>query len=163
MPSTMSSGCSAAAIRFTPSGILAWKPDAMRGAVIMKMISSTSITSAIGVTLMSALTADWLLVDMATAAHLGRFRREILGEGAAPELGAHVLDQVVDELFARVRHFDRQEIGLGLEVVVDPHRRDRDEQAERGGDERLGDTGRDRGHAARAAARRHALERVHDA
>src|SRR5579859_3845839 len=140
MPSTMSSGCSAAAIRFTPSGILAWKPDAMRGAVIMKMISSTSITSAIGVTLMSALTADWLLVDMATAAHLGRLSREVLGEGAAPELGAHVLDQVVDQFLARVGHFDRQEVRLGLEVVVDPHRRDRDKQTEGRGDQSLGDT-----------------------
>src|SRR5882757_4190072 len=103
-----------------PAGIFASKPAAISGAVIMKMISSTSITSAIGVTLMSALTADWLLVDKATAARLVHLGREVLRERAAPELGAHVLDQVVDQLLARVGHLDRQEVRLGLEVVVDP-------------------------------------------
>src|SRR5690349_16854855 len=153
MPSTTSSGFSSAAMRLMPSGICASKPEAMSGAVIMKMISSTSITSAIGVTLMSALTAARLLVDMATAG--GDLRREILRERRTAELRTDVLDQVVDELLAGVRHLDREEVRLRLEVVVDPHRRDGHHEAERGGDERLGDTGRDRRDAAGAAAARH--------
>src|SRR3972149_1207310 len=162
MPRMMSASSSGALIRLMPTGICASKPDAIRGAVIMKMISSTSITSAIGVTLMSALTAALpLLADMATAGgHLGR---EVLGERRATELAADALDQVVDELLATVDHLDRQEVHLGLEVVVDPDRGDRDEETERRGDERLGDAGRDRREATRAAARGHAGERVHDA
>src|SRR5512140_367261 len=160
MPRTTSSFCSSDLIRLTPCGICAWKPAAMSGAVIMKMISSTSITSAIGVTLMSALTEPWLLVDMATAArHLGR---EVLREGRAAELVPHALDQIVDEFLARVRHLDGEEVDLRLEVVVQPHRRDGRHQAEGRRDQRLGDTGRHRRQTAGPAARRHAGERVDD-
>src|SRR5687767_8085061 len=124
----------------------------------MKMISSTSMTSIIGVTLMSALTADWpatsLPVDMATAAHR-LLRLELLGEDRATELAPDALDEVVDELLRRVRHLDREVFDLGREVVVRPHRRDRDQQTERGRDQRLGDTSRDARQAAGRALRRH--------
>ena len=42
--------------RFLPFGSVALNPAAISGVTIMKMISSTSMTSIIGVTLMSALT-----------------------------------------------------------------------------------------------------------
>src|SRR5256886_12452892 len=71
---------------FAERGIVAWKPAAIRGVTIMKMISSTSITSISGVTLMSALTAARALVaDRATG--LRRLLRlEFLREDRAAEL-----------------------------------------------------------------------------
>src|SRR5437879_8669720 len=104
MPSRTSSGPSGRSSGCSPRGIVAWKPAAMIGVTIMKMMSNTSITSIRGVTLMSALTAARALAtDRATG--LGRFLRlEFLGEDRPPELGAHALDQVVDELLGRVCH-----------------------------------------------------------
>ena len=98
---------------------------------------------------------------MATAGHrlLGL---EFLGEDRTPELAPHALDQVVDQLLRGVGHLDREVLDLGGEVVVGPHRRDRDHEAEGRGDQRLGDTGRDAGQAAGGALRGHAHERVHD-
>src|SRR6266436_3874573 len=116
----------------------------MIGVTIMKMMSSTSITSMSGVTLMSALTAARVLAaDRATG--LGALLRlEFLGEDGAPELGADALDQVVDQLLRGVGHLHREEVDLGGEVVVQPYGRNRDEQAERRGDQRFRDAGRDR-------------------
>src|SRR5512135_3078746 len=125
----------------------------------MKMISSTSITSAIGVTLMSALTPPLvLLVDMATAR--GHLCREVLRESRTAELVPHTLDQVVDQCLRGVRHLDDQELELRLEEVEQPHRRNGDDQTEGRGDQRLRDTARHRRQAARAAAGRHAGEGV---
>src|SRR6266576_1474394 len=140
IPSRISSGPSGRSSGFWLRGSVAWKPAAMIGVTIMKMMSSTSITSMSGVTLMSALTAARVLAaDRATG--LGALLRlEFLGEDGASELGAHALDQVVDQLLRRVRHLHGEEVDLGGEVVVQPHRRDRHDQAERGGDERLRDT-----------------------
>src|SRR6266849_10971934 len=101
----------------------------------MKMISSTSITSIIGVTLMSARTGTFELpVDRATG--LRRLLRlELLGEDRPTELAADALDEVVDQLLRRVRHLHREEVDLGREIVVQPHRRDRNHEAEGGGDQ----------------------------
>src|SRR5690349_5936101 len=163
MPSTTSLSPSGRGSRFLPLGSVALNPAAISGVTIMKMISSTSMTSIIGVTLMSALTADdpESAVDMATAGHrlLGL---EFLGEDRAPELASHALDQVVDQFLRGVGHLDRQVLDLGREVVVRPHRRNRDHETERRGDQCLGDTGRDARQAAGRALRRHAHERVHD-
>src|SRR5712692_1350530 len=128
----------------------------------MKMISSTSITSIIGVTLMSARTGTLELpVDRATG--LRRLLRlELLGEDRPTELAADALDEIVDQLLRRVRHLHREEVDLGREIVVQPHRRNRDEQAERRRDERLGDAARDGREGPRAAGGGHALERRHD-
>src|SRR5438046_1276513 len=124
IPSRISSGPSGRSSGFSERGIVAWKPAAMIGVTIMKMMSSTSITSISGVTLMSPLTADLalaLVTDRATG--LGRFLRlEFLREDRATELGADALDQVVDQLLGGVRHFHRQEVDLGAEVVVQPTR-----------------------------------------
>src|SRR5881409_2059099 len=143
MPSRISSGPSGRFSGFSERGMVAWKPAAMIGVTIMKMMSSTSITSISGVTLMSPLTADLalaLVTDRATG--LGRFLRlEFLREDRAYELGADALDQVVDQLLRGIRHLDGEEVDLRGEVVVQPHGRNRDNQTEGGGDQRLGDTG----------------------
>src|SRR5947209_10701798 len=144
MPSRTSSGPSGRSSGCSPRGIVAWKPAAMIGVTIMKMISSTSITSISGVTLMSALTAARALVTDRATGLLRLLRLEFLGENRPAELGADALDQVVDQLLGRVGHLDRQEVDLGREEVVEPHGRDRHDQAERGGDERFGDAGRHR-------------------
>src|SRR5213592_3998250 len=98
MPSRTSSGPSGRSSGCSPRGIVAWKPAAMIGVTIMKMMSSTSITSISGVTLMSALTAAAaraLVTDRATGL-LRLLRLEFLGEDRAAELRADTLDQVVD-------------------------------------------------------------------
>src|SRR5688572_11217406 len=145
MPRITSSSCSGLASRLSAFGIVARKPDASSGVTIMKMISSTSMMSIIGTTFGSDLTAvvpALLPADMPTAGHrlLGL---EFLGEDRAPELAPHALDHVIDQLLGRIGHLDREVLDLGGEVVVRPHRRDGDEQAEGRRNEGLGDTGRD--------------------
>src|SRR5207244_3936691 len=139
-----------------------WKPFAIRGVTIMKMISSTSITSMSGVTLMSALTAARALVaDRATG--LRRLLRlEFLREDRTAEFRPDALDQVIDQFLRGVRHLDGEEVDLGREVVVEPHRWDGHDEAERGRNQRLGDTRGDRRQRSAAARRRHAGERVDD-
>src|SRR5215216_3591789 len=164
MPRTTSLSPSGRGSRFLPFGRVALNPAAISGVTIMKMIRSTSMTSIIGVTLMSALTADEpaeLPVDMATAGHrlLGL---ELLREDRTPELAPHALDEIVDQFLGAVGHFDGQILDLGGEVVVRPHRRNGDHETERRRDERLGDTGRDARQAARGALLGHTYERVHD-
>ena len=73
-----------------------------------------------------------------------------------------LLDEVVDELRRGVVHLDVEVLEAARQVVVEPHRRDGDEQAERGLDERFRDTGRHGADAARAGGR-DADERVDDA
>src|ERR1051325_8386095 len=123
----------------------------MSGVTIMKMISSTSMTSIIGMTFGSDLTEVRAaeLADVSTAAHrlLGL---ELLGEDRTAEFAPDALDEVVDELLRRVGHLDRQVLDLGGEVVVEPHRRDGYQEAQRRGDQRLRDAAGD----ARQAARR---------
>src|SRR5690606_41345175 len=100
-PSVISVSSSAWASTVVPLGITAVKPAEINGVTTMKMISSTSMTSIIGVTLISAVTPPLLPVDMATAAHrlLGL---ELLGEDRAAELAPHGLDQVVDQFLGGV-------------------------------------------------------------
>src|SRR6185503_18509750 len=100
----------------------------------MKMISNTNITSIIGVTLMSAATAALAYLPADRATGLRRLLGlEFLREDRAAELAADALDQVVDQLFRRVGHLDGDEVDLGREIVVEPHRRNRDHETERGG------------------------------
>src|SRR5712692_5415761 len=110
MPNRISSGPSGRSSGFSLRGRTAWNPAAMIGVTIMKMMSSTSITSIIGVTLMSALTAALALAlptDRATGL-LRLLGRELLGEDRPAELGADALDEVVDQLFRGVGHLHRQ-------------------------------------------------------
>src|SRR5881628_2098449 len=147
MPRRISSGPSGRFSGFSERGIWAWKPAAMIGVTIMKMMSRTSITSISGVTLMSALTAALalaLVADRATG--LRRLLSlEFLGEDRPAELRPDALDQVIDQLLRGVGHLDGEEVDLGGEVVVEPHGGNRDDQTEGGGDQRFGDTGRHRG------------------
>src|SRR5574342_12277 len=163
MPSRTSSCPSGRFSGFCERGIVAWKPFAIRGVTIMKMISSTSITSMSGVTLMSALTAARALVaDRATG--LRRLLRlEFLREDRPAEFRSDALDEVVDQLLRGVGHLDGEKVDLGGEIVLEPHLGNRDDQTERGRDQRLGDTRRDRRERTAAARRGHAGERVHDA
>src|SRR5438093_11822450 len=130
----------------------------MSGVTIMKMISSTSITSISGVTLMSALTAARALVaDRATG--LRRLLRlEFLREDRAAELRPDALDQIVDQLLRGVGHLDGEEVDLGREVVVELDRRNGDDETERWGDQRIRDTGGHRAGRATPPRRRHARE-----
>src|SRR6185312_4055370 len=84
---------------------------------------------------------DWgLLRDRAARAR----GVELTGEARPAELARHALDEIVDHLLRDVRHLSREIVDLGREVVVRPHRRDGDEEAERRRDERFGDTAADR-------------------
>src|SRR5213593_3195721 len=144
MPSRISSGPSGRSSGFADRGSVVWKPAAMSGVTIMKMMSNTNITSMSGVTLMSALTAARALVADRATGRLGLLRLEFLGEDRPAELRPDALDQVVDQLFRGVGHLDGEEVDLRREVVVQPHRRDRHHEPEGGRDERFGDAGRHR-------------------
>src|SRR5256885_9833562 len=129
----------------------------MIGVTIMKMMSSTNITSIIGVTLMSALTGTRPLVTDRATGLRRLLRLEFLREDRAAKLAADALDEVVDQLLRRVGHLDREEVDLGGEVVIEPHRRDRDQEAERRRDQRLGDAAGDGLERAGPARRGHPL------
>src|SRR5215207_6520031 len=73
-----------------------------------------------------------------------------------------LLDEVVEQLRRRVVHFDVEVLDAAGQVVVEPDRRDGDDEAESRLDERFRDTGRNRAETARAGGR-DALERVDDA
>src|SRR5205814_5282675 len=136
-------------------GIPFWRS----GVTTMKMMRSTRQTSTSGVTLMSLWSLSRLLpppIDMVfSPRRLGRFHPD-LDARAAP------LDEVVEQGRGRVGHLDLEALDLVHEDVEEPDRRDRDEEAERRRDERLGDT-RGYGRDAARAGQGHALERVDDA
>src|SRR5689334_2715507 len=161
---------------FCACGGSALNPANSAGVTTMKMISSTSMTSTIGVTFGVDATppsgppveiAIWnylldgmgLLRDRATGS-AGSV--ELTREARAAELTGHALDEVVDHFLRHVRHLGREVVDLRREVVVRPHRRDGDEKTERRRDKRFGDTTTDCRETARARLR-HARERVHDA
>src|SRR4051812_14100079 len=113
------------------------------GAATMKMINSTSITSINGVTLISWVsakspsssnslpateTAIALLRRCAPTADMGAV------EIARQQPRRHARG-AIDELKIALRH--------PREVIVDDHRRNRRDQADRGCEQRLGDAGRD--------------------
>src|SRR5262245_9376220 len=135
-------------------GSLTSTPFCSIGVITMKMMSSTIMMSAMGVTLMSATGPPFL---PPTAIAIG----DPSASSAASGLGG-LLDEVVEQLGAGVVHLDAEAVDLAREIVVGPDRGHRHEQTECRGDEGLGDAGRDRGDAARAGER-HARERVDDA
>src|SRR6185369_5409932 len=107
-------------------GNCTFTPSVSSGAVIMKMISSTSITSMYGTTLISAMRRRRRVVCCALAMSDLRTR-------VALQDGGELLHEcVVAQLEAA--H------GVGISVVGD-HRGDRREQTNGGGDQRLGDAG----------------------
>ena len=136
------------------------------------MISRTSMTSTSGVTLMSDFMPPFApptSIDIASspvfdASERRRAWRRLAYRYTATtrRLLRRLLDEVVDHLRRRVVHLDVEVLEAARQVVVEPHRRDGDEQAERGFDERFGNTGRDGADTARAGGR-DADERVDDA
>src|SRR3989344_2360780 len=127
-------------------------PDGSRGALTMKMISSTSITSMKGTMLISlrvrrrrppprALSSA---ISQAPSAHrvgTGQTARHRgLGHGCGGQRG-RVTRQDVGELFHEGLHLDGDAVDVAGEAVVGQHRRDGGEQADGRGDQGLGDAG----------------------
>src|SRR5439155_7378257 len=86
------------------------------GVITMKMIRRTSITSAIGVTLISEVTSP-----------LPPLEPIPIGLPLSA-LNLMLLDEVVDQLGRRVGHLDRKRFNFVCEVVVRPHCRYSHEQ-----------------------------------
>ncbi len=157
------------------SGSLTLTPFCSIGAMSIMMMSSTSMTSTSGVTLMSALRLP-LAAEVHCHGETPALRRVVdavsrrAGSAAGRETGGRdseialrrLLDEVVEELGRRVVHFDVEVLDPAGEVIVEPHRGDRDDQPERRFDERFRNTGRDRAETARSG-RRDALEGRDDA
>src|SRR5579862_111479 len=129
-------------------------PCCSSGATIIMMMSSTSMTSQSGVTLISDLTPP--LAPPRSIAITDSWVR-----GTRYPLD-RLANEVVDELRRGVVHLHVEVLDAARQVVIEPHRRNRDDEAERGLDERLRDTARDGADAARAAGR-DAFERLDDA
>src|SRR4029453_5944361 len=138
------------------------------GAMSIMMMSSTSMTSTSGVTLMSALRdpLDPRSMAMAEFPYLEIWNLEIwkseISKFADFQIAKFLrgfLDEIVDQLRRGVVHFDVEVLDPAGQVVVEPHRRDRDDQPERGLDQRFRDADRHRADAGRAAGA-DALERV---
>src|SRR5215475_13921929 len=113
------------------------------GAVIMKMIRSTSMTSTNGVTLISAFSSSPLPAFIAMAGRPGQRR-------SAQEVP---LDDVEVVLLEGV-HLGAQHPDPAREVVVRHHGRDRGDQADRGREQRLGDVRADGGERGGGGPRR---------
>src|SRR5574341_2240887 len=130
------------------SGRFTSTPCWMSGAVTMKMMSSTSITSTSGVTLISL--SVWRpepLVPIATA--------------LPPVRPEEVAPDDVEEVVREVGHLAVEDPDLRGEVVVRDHRRDGREEPDRRGDERLADGARHRGEV-RVPHPVDVMEGVHD-
>src|SRR5919201_484040 len=97
--------------------------------MIIMMMRSTSVTSQRGVTLMSDLTPPpappSCIPIVTTPTALGR-----------------LLDEVIDEFRRGVVHLHVEVLDAAGQEVVEPDRRDGDEQTERGLNQRFRDTGR---------------------
>src|SRR5438094_8075177 len=88
------------------------------GVMTMKMIRRTSITSAIGVTLISEVTSPLPPLDPIPIVLLPR---------------SVLFNEVVDQLGRRIRHLDAERFNFVGEPVVRPHGRYCHEQTECGG------------------------------
>src|SRR5688500_1054918 len=135
----------------------------INGAVIMKMMSSTSITSTRGVTLISAIGPPLSLPELKAMVLLRqRDCLALAADCADSRAGGEEVVQVVGE---------GVELAVGDAVqahedVVREHRRNGDEQADRGHDQRLADRaghGGDRGLARGADADQRAVDAPHGA
>src|SRR5262245_18440335 len=112
------------------------------GATSIMMMSSTSMTSTSGVTLMSLLTPP-----LAPPRSIAIGQISIKFRISRPS--GRLLDEVVDELRRGVIHLHVEVLDARGQVVVDPDRGNRDDQAERGLDERFRNTDRDGADAGR--------------
>src|SRR2546425_10419248 len=125
----LSSPC---AFGFVVFGRLTSGPFRICGAITMKMISSTSTTSTSGVTLMF----DCILAGSPSC--MGRPQHLVLRRSDLRPADLRDLEQEVHQLRRSAVHLDLETLHLPREVVEGDHRRDRDEDAERGRDQGLG-------------------------
>src|SRR5262249_1737299 len=117
------------------------------GATIIMMISSTSMTSQSGVTLMSDLTPPLAPPRSIAITVTPVFRNADYGVGigfssairtpqsAMSRFLGGLPHEVVDELRRRVVHLDVEVLDAAGEVIVEPHCRNRDHQSEGGLDQ----------------------------
>src|SRR6185503_6368307 len=138
----------------------------------MKIISSTSMMSTIGVTLISD--CRWSAPPCIPMTNTPSSAKRNSGSGPAPQPQARwprllrvqllraVLDEVVNQLGSRVVHFHHKAVDLAREIVEQPHRRNRHHQAERRSKQRFRNTTGDR-RDTRGLCVLHAAERVDDA
>src|ERR1700722_9154513 len=150
------------------------------GVITMKMMSSTSITSTIGVTLMSATGggAFALMITDIISLHSGLYGEQPGPSRCAPlQLAGYFfqlptgqdlltgsralrpLQEVVDQLGAGIAHFHIERFDLSSEVVEHPHRGDGHKKSDSRGHQGLGNTS---GHGAQTGRLlgRNSLERV---
>src|SRR6266700_4837679 len=120
-------------------GSLTATPCCNIGAISIMMMRSTSMTSTSGVTLMSDLTPPLapprsIAITTSPGFNVQRSRFRV-GHTLNDELRTllrRLLDTVVDQLRRGVVHLDVEVLDAAAEVVVEPHRRNRDDQTERG-------------------------------
>src|SRR5215467_4787627 len=132
-------------------------PCCNMGVMTMKMISSTSITSTMGVTLMSDTgCSSRAFLNSTFIVILLELGRQNLGRPAPPpyqlagfpwkgllaRAGAALgpLQEVVDQLGARVAHLHVKGLNLVGEIVEGPDGGESNEQTDSGGDQRFGNT-----------------------
>src|SRR5712671_6459853 len=160
---------------FVAFGRVTVMPCCNSGATSIMIMRSTSMTSTSGVTLISDLTpplAPPRSIPMVNLlSNLVLTFRDMTG-GRVPALKHPIPgtsyqlrglpDEEVDELRRGIVHFDVEVLDAAGEVVVEPHRRNRDDQPERGLDERFRNADRHGADAGRSAGT-DALERIDDA
>src|SRR5215471_5638319 len=146
------------------------------GVITMKMMSITSITSTIGVTLISA-TGGGALCFFSSLSAISVSPRTPQEPGSSRELPANqltgaltllpdaalrTLQEVVDQFGTGVAHLHVESFNLVREVVEHPDRGNRHEQTDSGGHQRFRNTAGDGAQTGRLLVR-NALERVDDA
>src|ERR1700685_3647808 len=139
--SSLSSACIAMGfLVFTRSTLT---PLVSMGVMTMKMMSSTSMTSTMGVTLMSATGGGAFFFSIPKSfrrrgagnkprpfrIQLGESSRTLLRCAGAP----NALQEVIQKLGAGVAHLDVKRVDAIGEVVEGPHRGDGQEQTDSGG------------------------------
>src|SRR5580704_1712823 len=152
------------------SSALAWlcgrssgTPTVSSGAETMNTMSSTSMTSTNGVTLISLITACrrrlCLPVDAALTTGAAMFLPlPVLALHAFVDLPRQDRREFVGEAFEALR----LAVHVGLELIIENRRRDGGDETDRGREQRLGDAGRD--HCERSVlGGRNRLEARHDA
>src|SRR6266542_747873 len=130
------------------------------GVTTMKMISSTSMTSTIGVTLISDCIPPVppACIPISQTPFVVRVRRaREVAETASSLTRSHpparelriqllraILDKIVNQLGSRIVHLHDEAINLAGKVVEEPHRRNGNHQTERRGKKRFRNAARDR-------------------
>src|SRR5271157_3523182 len=138
-------------------------PCCNMGVITMKTMSSTSITSTMGVTLMLELT---LAPSLRTAIAI---EFNLLPAGLAPKaldrqlpVDAPLLQEIVDQLAGAVVHFHVESFHLVGEVVEHHDSRNGDEQSDSGGHQRFRNTAGDSAQTS-GLLRRNLFERIQNA